>query len=227
MRLIKPPDRLWRLLADLCYSCAVRYDFVGRYESLQADAPDTALPLAARSSPVRPRRVSGPTCFETVSREDQRDASSFAPDRARLCRKTLATSAPTSTSPGPERGPISIQSLPVSPSIHGGRAYAACAGITGTSAPTFGSWRLAGIGMTIIGWRIPLIILIRRRCLGLERRDLGLVIGAVTVTALTADASRGTGPATAAAGTASRPGSWSACMARYPTATDGRLRCKG
>ena len=130
MRLIKPPDRHWRPMVDLCYPCAVRYDFVGRYENLQAHAPATALPRACLP-PVRPPAPRFRAC---VLRDHVRDAC-FAPDRTRLRRKTLAsssaTSAPTSSSPGSRARANLDEGASRPPSIHGGWACAACAGSPG------------------------------------------------------------------------------------------------
>ena len=135
-RLIKPLDRHWKPMADLCYPCAVRYDFVGRYENLQAHAaghgPAARLPSArpATRAAFQCRRALRP-CLARMSATPQ----SFAHDRARLCRKTLAsssaTSAPTSTSPGSRARANLDEGAPRPPSIHGGWAYAACAGSPG------------------------------------------------------------------------------------------------
>ena len=53
-RLGKPLDRHWKPMADLCYPCAVRYDFVGRYENLQAHAAGHGPAARACLPPARP-----------------------------------------------------------------------------------------------------------------------------------------------------------------------------
>ena len=78
-----PLDVHWRPTTDLCHPCAVRYDFVGRHENLEARARPDTQSLPTYSFPT-PRSVSAD------------DVLCCRRMRAACC----ATSAPASLSPG-------------------------------------------------------------------------------------------------------------------------------